>query len=47
MNLATEQTVSGLVGSVLMSNDVKLGKYDVADLYTTMNDIRKKNDDMN
>ena len=47
MNLAAEQTVSGLVGSVLMSNDVKLGKYDVADLYTTMNDIKQKNDDMN
>ncbi len=30
-----------------MSNDVKLGKYDVADLYTTMNDIKQKNDDMN
>ena len=47
MNLATEQTVAGLLGSALMSNSVKLGKYDVADLYTTMNDIKQKNDDMN
>ena len=46
MTLATEQTVSGMVGSVLIQNNVKVGKYDVANLYTTMSDIKHRNEDM-